>query len=63
LPFVVLAGALFGLLAAAGLMLTGRGMTSRTQIPFGPCIALAFWLAWLQGGLAADLQLLLGGLA
>ena len=44
LPFVVLGSALLGLLAALGLALTGRTMTSTTRIPFGPCIALAFWL-------------------
>jgi leader peptidase (prepilin peptidase)/N-methyltransferase len=47
LPFVVLASAALGLLAALGLALAGRDMTSRTQIPFGPCIAVAFWLAWM----------------
>lgn len=57
LPFVVLGSAVLGLLAALGLALTGRAVTSRTRIPFGPCIALAFWLAWLHGGL---LDLLLG---
>lgn len=60
LPFVVLTGAGLGLLAALGLALTGRGVTSRTQIPFGPCIALAFWLAWLHSGLVADLDQMLG---
>ncbi|MDR3529059.1 MAG: prepilin peptidase [Rhodopila sp.] len=62
LPFVVLASAVLGLLAALGLALAGRDMTSRTPIPFGPCIALAFWLAWLHGGLAADLAQVLGRL-
>jgi len=50
LPFVVLGSALLGVLAALGLAFGGRSMTSTTQIPFGPCIALAFWLAWLHGG-------------
>jgi leader peptidase (prepilin peptidase) / N-methyltransferase len=59
LPFIVLGSALTGLLAALGLALTGRAVTSRTAIPFGPCIALAFWLAWLHGGL---LDRLVGGL-
>lgn len=49
LPFVVFISAVLGLLAALGLALSGRDMTSRTQIPFGPCIALAFWLAWMCG--------------
>lgn len=51
LPFVVLGSAVTGLLAALGLALTGRTVTSATRIPFGPCIALAFWLVWLYGGL------------
>jgi leader peptidase (prepilin peptidase)/N-methyltransferase len=61
LPFVVLGSAVIGLLVALGLAITGRGMTSRTQIPFGPCIALAFWLVWLQGGLVMALGQMLGG--
>jgi leader peptidase (prepilin peptidase)/N-methyltransferase len=51
LPFVVLASAVIGLLAALGLALAGRQVTSRTRIPFGPCIALALWVVWLHGGL------------
>jgi leader peptidase (prepilin peptidase)/N-methyltransferase len=62
LPFVVLGSALLCLLAALGLALAGRDMTSRTPIPFGPWIALAFWVAWLHGGLAADLTQAFGGL-
>ena len=50
LPVVILGSAVLGLLAALGLALAGRDMTSKTQIPFGPCIALAFWLAWTSGG-------------
>lgn len=60
LPFVVLGSALLGLLAALGLALAGRTVTSTTQIPFGPCIALAFWLIWLHGGLADGLVTLFG---
>ncbi len=60
LPFVVLTSAFLGLLAALGLALTQANMTSRTQIPFGPCIALAFWLAWMHGGLVEDLAQILG---
>ncbi len=62
LPFIVLGSAVLGLLAALGLALTGRGMTFRTQIPFGPCIALAFWLAWLYPALTLDLAAMFGGL-
>jgi leader peptidase (prepilin peptidase)/N-methyltransferase len=56
LPFVLLVSAILGLIAALGLALMGRDMTSRTQIPFGPCIALAFWLAWMSGGSLDDLS-------
>jgi leader peptidase (prepilin peptidase) / N-methyltransferase len=55
LPLVVLGSALLRLLAALGLALTGRSMTSTTRIPFGPCIALAFWLVRMHGALAEDL--------
>ena len=55
-----LGGALLGLLAALGLALTWRSMTSTTRIPFGPCIALAFWLVRMHGALAEDLLRLLG---
>lgn len=47
LPWIVFASAALGLLAALGLALTGRAVTSRTRIPFGTCIALAFWVVWL----------------
>ena len=60
LPFVVLGSALLGLLAALGLALAGRTVTSTTRIPFGPCIALAFWLVWLHGGPADELLTLFG---
>jgi leader peptidase (prepilin peptidase)/N-methyltransferase len=60
LPMIVLGSALIGLLAALGLALAGRTMTSTTKIPFGPCIALAFWLVWMQPALADDLILWLG---
>lgn len=51
LPSVVTGSAIAGLLAALALALMGHTVTSRTRIPFGPCIALAFWLARLHGGL------------
>lgn len=57
LPFVVLGSALLGLLAALGLALAGRTMTSTTRIPLGPCISLAFWVIWLLG---PDMQNLIG---
>jgi leader peptidase (prepilin peptidase)/N-methyltransferase len=49
LPFIVLGSALVGLVVALGLAVSGRVMTRRTQLPFGPCIALTFWLVWLHG--------------
>ena len=55
LPLIVLGSALTGLLAALALALAGRPVTSTTRIPFGPCIALAFWLAWLYGPFNDDL--------
>jgi leader peptidase (prepilin peptidase)/N-methyltransferase len=60
LPVIVLGSAVTGLLAALGLALAGRTMTFTTRIPFGPCIALAFWLVWIQTALADDLILWLG---
>jgi leader peptidase (prepilin peptidase)/N-methyltransferase len=62
LPVIVLGSALIGLLAALGLALAGRTVTSTTRIPFGPSIALAFWLVWLHGALADNLIRLLGRL-
>lgn len=60
LPLVVLGSALTGLLAALGLALAGRTVTSTTRIPFGPCIALAFWLVWINPSLADNLIQFLG---
>jgi leader peptidase (prepilin peptidase)/N-methyltransferase len=55
LPFVVLGSALAGLLAALGLALAGRAVTSTTRIPYGPCIGVALWLVWLHGALLEPL--------
>jgi leader peptidase (prepilin peptidase)/N-methyltransferase len=60
LPLIMLGSALLGLLAALGLALAGRRVTSTTRIPFGPSIALAFWLIWLHGAEADALIRLLG---
>jgi leader peptidase (prepilin peptidase)/N-methyltransferase len=59
-PLIVLGSALLGLLAALGLALTGRSMTSTTRIPFGPFIALAFWVMRMHGALVENLFRLLG---
>ncbi len=49
LPNVVLFAAVAGLAIAAVLSLGGKVLTARTMLPFGPCLALATWLIWLQG--------------
>lgn len=52
LPTVVLWASLLALIAAAALRVAGREMTGSSAIPFGPFIALGFWLVWLYGPLA-----------
>ncbi len=47
LPWVVLLAACAGLLAALGWALAGRRIGAATALPFGPWLALAFWLLWL----------------
>ncbi|TWB71820.1 leader peptidase (prepilin peptidase)/N-methyltransferase [Nitrospirillum amazonense] len=47
LPQVLLTAALAGLLAMAALRLAGRRVDAATPIPFGPCLALGIWAAWL----------------
>lgn len=69
---MVLCGALIGLLAALALALGDRIMTFITRIPFGPCIAPAFWApafwaptfwpVWSHGALADGLIQLVGRL-
>jgi leader peptidase (prepilin peptidase)/N-methyltransferase len=49
LPTVVLLAALLGLAAAGWLAVKGRTLRADTALPFGPCLALAFWLLWLHG--------------
>jgi leader peptidase (prepilin peptidase)/N-methyltransferase len=49
LPNVVLVAAIAGLGMAAVSWLSGKAVTARTMLPFGPCLALATWLIWLQG--------------
>jgi leader peptidase (prepilin peptidase)/N-methyltransferase len=49
LPDVVLVAAITGLAMAAALRVSGKAVTARTMLPFGPCLALATWLIWLQG--------------
>lgn len=51
LPSVVLLGAVFGLATALVLRMAGRNVERVTELPFGPALALAFWLVWLYGPL------------
>jgi leader peptidase (prepilin peptidase) / N-methyltransferase len=52
LPFIILVSACFGLLFALAGALRDRHLSLQTRLPFGPCIAAAFWLAWLYPDLA-----------
>jgi leader peptidase (prepilin peptidase) / N-methyltransferase len=53
LPAVLLLAALVGLALAGALALRRGGLDPGARLPFGPCLALAFWLCWLRtGGLA-----------
>ena len=53
LPAVLLLAALVGLALAGALALRRGGLDPGAPLPFGPCLALAFWLCWLRtGGLA-----------
>jgi prepilin signal peptidase PulO-like enzyme (type II secretory pathway) len=45
----VLLAALLGIALAVALALSGRNMRVDTALPFGPCLAIAFWLLWLHG--------------
>ena len=55
LPLVILCSAILGLLLTLALAVFVRPMTSTTRIPFGPCIAVAFWLGWLYSPLLLNL--------
>ena len=54
LPYVLLLAALLGLAMAASLALQGRRLHAHSPLPFGPCLALAFWLLWMHGGWLMD---------
>jgi leader peptidase (prepilin peptidase)/N-methyltransferase len=47
LPWVLLLAATAGLLAALAWALAGRRIDGATALPFGPWLALAFWILWL----------------
>lgn len=51
LPSAILLGAVFGLVTALALRLAGRSVGRVTELPFGPGLAVAFWLVWLYGPL------------
>ena len=50
LPQLVLGGALLGLGLVLAERLRGRRIGLGTAVPFGPCLALAIWIARLYGG-------------
>ena len=50
LPYVLLIAALLGFAMAACLAVQGRRLHAGMALPFGPCLALAFWLIWMHGG-------------
>jgi len=49
LPLLVFVAALLGITAAACQGLVGRRLKMDMALPFGPWLALAFWLLWLHG--------------
>lgn len=51
LPSVILLAAIFGLATGLVLGMMGRDVGRVTELPFGPALALAFWLIWLYGPL------------
>jgi leader peptidase (prepilin peptidase) / N-methyltransferase len=59
LPWMVFLAALAGLAVAGISAAAGRPMQATTALPFGACLAAAFWLLWLFGppmGLAMRLS-------
>ncbi len=53
LPSVVFLAAIFGIAAVLVVKLAGRRFDAAREIPFGPYLALATWVVWLHGPLAA----------
>jgi leader peptidase (prepilin peptidase)/N-methyltransferase len=53
LPSVIFLAAMFGLLTAIAFRIAGRRIDRATELPFGPCLAMAFWLVWLYGPLVS----------
>jgi leader peptidase (prepilin peptidase) / N-methyltransferase len=52
LPSVVLWGSVTALAAVAAAMLLGRHVEASSRVPFGPFLALGFWMVWLYGPVA-----------
>ncbi len=50
LPPLLLLAAVLGIVMAGVLAVSGRRLSATTALPFGSCIAAAFWLLWLHGG-------------
>ena len=51
LPSVLMLAATLGLALAAALYFSGANLSARTRLPFGPCLAMGFWIVWLWGPL------------
>ncbi|WP_306795945.1 A24 family peptidase [Gluconobacter sp. P5B12] len=49
LPSIALIAAIIGLTAALATSLCGKPLSTRTRLPFGPCLAMAIWLCVLGG--------------
>lgn len=49
LPTIALIAAIIGLTAALTTSLCGKPLSTKTRLPFGPCLALAIWLCVLGG--------------
>jgi leader peptidase (prepilin peptidase) / N-methyltransferase len=50
LPALLLLAAMLGIVVAGALAISGRRVSATTALPFGSCIAVAFWVLWLHGG-------------
>jgi leader peptidase (prepilin peptidase)/N-methyltransferase len=61
LPPIIFSSAVLGLIIALAGAVRQRRLDVRLQIPFGPCIAAAFWLAWLLPALPARMTAVLAG--
>jgi len=51
LPSIVFLGAMLALAGLLAARTAGRDVDVRGEIPFGPALALSFWLVWLYGPL------------